>query len=94
MAETEEKEVNTLMDIQELFILVARGEDGVEGVASYVDPRDGVMKPGLGRRERMPELLAIGQALANESGIPICLTRWSIEPDYERLTPACWRQGG
>ena len=84
----EPQEVKPLSDIQELFILVARGEDGVEGVASYVDPRDGVMKPGLGRRERIPELLVIGQALANESGVPISLTRWSIEPDYERLTPA------
>lgn len=76
--------------LHELFVLVAQNEDGVEGVASFVDPRDGIMKPGIGGRARMQELLGIGQALSNESNVAIHLTRYTLEPDYQRITPSSW----
>lgn len=63
-------------ELQELYVLVGRNAEGREGVASYVDPRDGVMKPGLGGRARAGELMEIGQALANESGLKLRMTKW------------------
>jgi hypothetical protein len=63
-------------ELNELYVLVGINDAGQEGVASFIDPRDGVMKPALGGQQRVPELEAIGQALANASGHQLRLTRW------------------
>lgn len=69
-------------ELQELYVLVGRNAEGKEGVASYVDPRDEVMKPALGGKDKASELMMIGQALENESGLKLTMTRWVRTHNY------------
>jgi hypothetical protein len=69
-------------ELQELYVLVGRNAEGKEGVASYVDPRDGVMKPALGGKGKASELMMIGQALEKESGLKLTVTRWVRTHNY------------
>lgn len=79
---TEEKQ-----EITELFVLIGRNDEDVEGVASFVDPNDGVMKPAIGGRSKVDYLLVIGQALANASGLDLQLTKWTGRVDHELIHP-------
>lgn len=74
-------------EITELFVLIGRNNEGVEGVASFVDPNDGVMKPAIGGRSKLDYLLVIGQALANASGLELQLTKWTSRVDHELIQP-------
>jgi hypothetical protein len=74
-------------EIKELFVLVGRNSDGVEGVASFVDPADGIMKPAIGGASKVDYLLVIGQALANASGLDLQLTKWTGRVDHELIHP-------
>jgi hypothetical protein len=74
-------------ELQELYIVVGRNSEGKEGVASYVDPRDGVMKPALGGRDRAGGLIEIAQALANESGLSLTMTKWGRIENLEMIEP-------
>jgi len=74
-------------EITELFVLVGRNSDGIEGVASFVDPADGVMKPAIGGKSKVEYLLVIGQALANASGLDLQLTKWTTRTDHELIHP-------
>lgn len=62
-------------------------EEGIEGIASFIDPTDGVMKPAVGGGSKVDYLLVIGQALANASGLDLKLTKWSGRVDHELIRP-------
>ena len=74
-------------ELSELFVLIGRNEAGVEGVASFIDPTDNVMKPAIGGRSKLKYLLVIAQALSNASGIELVMTKWGSREDQETITP-------
>ena len=74
-------------EIKELFVLIGKNSEGIEGVASFIDPNDGVMKPAIGGRSKVNYLLVIGQALANASGLDLQLTKWTERVDHELINP-------
>lgn len=74
-------------ELGELFVLVGRNDEGVEGVASFVDPRDNTMKPAIGGASKLKYLMVIGQALANASGIELTMTKWVNRENHTTITP-------
>lgn len=73
--------------LKELYVVIGRNEKGDEGVASYVDPSDGVMKPAIGGHSRLQYLYTIAQTLANNSGLELIIAKWASRELHATVTP-------
>lgn len=73
--------------IKELYVVLGMDSDGNEGVATYVDPADNVMKPLVGGRRRVPVLQQVGKALAIASGKELTLAKFTQRGNLEVITP-------
>lgn len=73
--------------IGELYVVLGINEEDQEGVASYTSPGTGVMVPMIGSLKRVPELLSIGQALANVTGREFRLVKYSRRGNLDWIKP-------
>lgn len=73
--------------IDELYVVLGKNAAGDEGIATYIDPDDNVMKPLVGGRARVPVLLQVGKALAIASGIELQFAKFTRRGNLEVLTP-------
>ena len=73
--------------LKELYVVIGRNEKGDEGVASYIDPNDGVMKPAIGGYSRLDYLYTVAQTLSNNSGIELVIAKWSTRELHATVTP-------
>ena len=73
--------------ITDLYVVLGVNEEGVEGVASYTAPETGIMVPMIGSLKRVPELLAVGKALANVTSREFRLVKFSKRGNLDWIKP-------
>ena len=73
--------------IEQLYAVLGVNKDGVEGVATYIDPADNVMKPLVGGLSRLPTIIETAKALALASGIELQLVKFNQRENLDRVTP-------
>lgn len=71
--------------IEKLYVVLGTGPDGAEGIASYVDPDDGIMKPLVGSLKTVPRMIEIAKALEQVSGVKMQLAVFSQRGNLEMV---------
>jgi len=74
-------------EIEELYVVVGHDSNGAEGIAIGFDEATGGMEPLLGSRRRLPRILELAKALANESGKTLSLVKFSSRGMVETIQP-------
>mgnify|MGYP001461253869 CR=1 FL=1 len=72
--------------IEQLYAVLGVGPDGIEGIVSYIDPTDNVMKPLVGSAKRIDEMKTIARALQNASGATLQLVVFSQRENLELVS--------
>lgn len=75
-----------MSQIEKLYAVLGVGPDGEEGVASYVDPIDNVMKPLVGSLKAVPRMLEVARALEIASGMKLQLVVFSQRGNLETVS--------
>lgn len=73
--------------IDELYAVIGTNEKGQEGIAGYLDPADGIMKPLVGGLSRVPRIIEAAQALANASGQELKFVKFTRRGNLEIFKP-------
>jgi hypothetical protein len=71
--------------IEKLYAVLGVGPDGEEGVVSYVDPTDNVMKPLVGSIKAVPRMVEIARALEITAGMTLQLVVFSQRGNLEMV---------
>lgn len=71
--------------IEELYVVIAKNPEGIEGLAMGVDITTGKTEPLLGGRRRVHRVLQLAQALANESGVELSLVKFSSRGNLQTI---------
>jgi hypothetical protein len=73
--------------IDELYVVVGKDQEGNEGVAMGIDASTGATEPLLGSRRRIPRVLELAQALANQSGQDLHLVKFTTRGNLQTIKP-------
>lgn len=71
--------------IEQLYAILGVGPDGIEGIVTYLDPNDNVMKPLVGSAKRIDEMKSIAIALQNVSGATLQLVVFDQRKNLEMI---------
>jgi hypothetical protein len=74
-----------MSQIEKLYAVLGVGPDGEEGIVSYVDPIDNVMKPLVGSLKAVPKMLEVARALELTSGMRLQLAVFSQRGNLEMI---------
>lgn len=73
--------------IDELYVVVGQDQEGNEGLAMGIDSSTGRSEPLMGSRRRIPRVIELAQALANESGQELHLVKFTQRGNLETIKP-------
>lgn len=71
--------------IEKLFAVLGIGPDGDEGIASYVDPADNIMKPLVGSLKAVPRMVEVAKALEIATGMRLQLVVFTGRGNLEMI---------
>ena len=73
--------------MKEIYVVVGQGPDGVEGVATWINPATRMMEPLIGSKEKIDELTAAAKAGAHEARISLRLLKFTGCEEVEAFPP-------
>lgn len=79
---------NEIATVDELYVVLGKDSDGNEGVAMGIDKTTGQGEPLIGGRHRIPRLLGLAQALANDSQRDLQLVKFTLRGNLETIVPS------
>jgi hypothetical protein len=73
--------------MEEIYVVVGLGPDGVEGVATWINPATRMMEPLIGSKEKLEQLTAAAKAGAREAKIPLRMLKFTSAEEVEAFPP-------
>ena len=73
--------------IDEFYAILGKNSEGVEGIASAINPRTRIMEPLIGGEARLPTILTLAMAGAKESGMTFELVRFRFRESIRFIKP-------
>ncbi len=78
---------NETATVNELYVVLGKDSDGNEGVAVGISKDTGATEPLIGGRHRIPRILGLAQALANDSQRKLQLVKFTVRGNLETIEP-------
>jgi hypothetical protein len=73
--------------IEEFYVILGKNAEGIEGVATAINPRTKIMEPLIASESRLPTILTLAKAAANVSGMSFELVKFTTRESIELIDP-------